>query len=129
MGLLPQAILDIAKRTHEELSRTLKALAEAWPNVNPPRVFSHGLKQVLSEPESSDPQFVRRLVEQSEHPFTAQKDLWITLDEPLAQVAAQLPLGNILGSLKILGPARMRYRDTLMIAQGITQSLNQIDHR
>ncbi len=127
MGLLPEALLDIAKRTHDELSRTLKALAEAWPNVNPPRVFSQGLKQVLSEPESSDPHFVRRIIEQTEYPFTAQKDLWITLDEPLAHIAAQLPLGNILGSLTILGPARMRYRNTLMVAQGITQSLNQID--
>ena len=75
MGQLPEALLEIAKRTHEELSRTLKALAEAWPNVNPPRVFSQGLKQVLSEPESSDPHFMRRLVEQVEQPMTSQEDL------------------------------------------------------
>jgi heat-inducible transcriptional repressor len=125
MGQLPEALLDIAKRTHQELSRTLKALAEAWPNVNPPRVFSQGLKQVLAEPESSDPHFVRCLIEQVEHPMTIQEDLLIMLDEPLAHIAARLPFGN----LSILGPARMRYRDNLMIAQGVMQTLNHLGDR
>jgi heat-inducible transcriptional repressor len=119
---LPEALLDIAKRTPEELSRTLTALAEAWPNVNPPRVLSQGLKQVLFEPESSNPQFVRRLIEQLEHPVMLQEELLIVLDEPLAHIAAKLPFGN----LTILGPARMRYRDTLMIAQGVTQTLSEL---
>jgi heat-inducible transcriptional repressor len=118
---LPEALLDIAKRTYEELSRTLTALASAWPTINPPRVLSQGLKQVLSEPEASNPQFVRRLIEQLEHPVMIQEELLILLDEPLAHVATKLPFGN----LTILGPARMRYRDALMIAQGVTQTLNE----
>lgn len=127
MAQLPEALLDIAKRTHQELSRTLKALADAWPHVNPPRVFSQGLKQVLSEPESNDPHFVRRLIEQVEHPIQAQQDLLITLDEPLAHIAALLPFGNVLGSLSILGPARMRYRDSLTVAQGVSQMMSQAE--
>jgi heat-inducible transcriptional repressor len=123
MGQLPEALLDIAKRTHEELSRTFIALAEAWPNVNPPKIFSQGLRQVLSEPESNDPQFVRCLIEQLEQPLIITGDLLIVLDEPLAHIAAKLPFGH----LTILGPARMRYRNNLMIAQGVTQTLNQLE--
>jgi heat-inducible transcriptional repressor len=124
---VPKALLEIAKRVSEDLSRTLRAIAESWPSVNPPRVFSQGVKQVLVEPESADPTFVRKLLEQLEQPSATDKELIIVMDEALAQVAARLPFGKSTGSLMLLGPTRMRYKDALMIASGVTQMLGQLE--
>lgn len=124
---IPKALLEIAKRVSEDLARTLRAIADSWPNVNPPRVFSQGVKQVLIEPESANPTFVRKLLEQVEQPSKADKELLIVLDDSLAQVAARLPFGASTGSLMLLGPTRMRYKDALMIASGVSQMLAQLE--
>jgi heat-inducible transcriptional repressor len=124
---IPKALLEIAKRVSEDLSRTLRAIAESWPSVNPPRIFSQGVKQVLIEPESANPSFVRKLLEQLEQPSPADKELLIVLDDSLAQIAARLPFGKSTGSLMVLGPTRMRYKDALMIASGVTQMLSQLE--
>jgi heat-inducible transcriptional repressor len=125
---IPKALTEIAKHVSEDLARTLRAIADAWPNVNPPRVFSQGLKQVLAEPESADPSFVRRLVNQVEKPELTEdlEPLVVVLDESLAQVATRLPFGSSAGSLFILGPTRMRYKDALMIAQGVSRTLDAL---
>jgi heat-inducible transcriptional repressor len=124
---VPKALLEITKRVSEELARTLRAIAESWPSVNPPRLFSQGVKQVLVEPESTNPTFVRKLLEQLEQPSPTDKELIIVLDESLAQIAARLPFGKSTGSLMLLGPTRMRYKDALMIASGVTQMLSQLE--
>jgi heat-inducible transcriptional repressor len=124
---VPKALLEIAKRVSEDLARTLRAIADSWPNVNPPRVVSQGLKQVLIEPESADPSFMRKLLEQVEQPSSTDKELIIILDESLAQISARLPFGKSMGSLMLLGPTRMRYKDALMIASGVTQMLSQLE--
>jgi heat-inducible transcriptional repressor len=124
---VPKALLEIAKRVSEDLARTLRAIAESWPSVNPPRVFSQGVKHVLGEPESSNPSFVRKLLEQVEQPSPADKELIIILDESLAQIATRLPFGKSAGSLLLLGPTRMRYKDALMIANGVTQMVSQLE--
>jgi heat-inducible transcriptional repressor len=124
---IPKALIEIAKRVSEDLARTLRAIADSWPNVNPPRVFSQGVKQVLIEPESANPSFIRKLFEQLEQPSRADKELLIILDDSLAQVAARLPFGKSTGSLMLLGPTRMRYKDALMIASGVTQMLGQLE--
>jgi heat-inducible transcriptional repressor len=124
---VPKALLEIAKRVSDDLARTLRAIAESWPSVNPPRIFSQGVKQVLVEPESTNPTFVRKLLEQLEQPSSTDKELIIVLDESLAQIAARLPFGKSTGSLMLLGPTRMRYKDALMIASGVTQMLAQLE--
>jgi heat-inducible transcriptional repressor len=124
---IPKALLEIAKRVSEDLARTLRAIADSWPSVNPPRIFSQGVKQVLIEPESTNPTFVRKLLEQLEQPSTSDKELLIVLDDSLAQIAARLPFGKSMGSLMVLGPTRMRYKDALMIASGVTQMLAQLE--
>ncbi|MGL4608760.1 MAG: hypothetical protein ACRCYY_03610 [Trueperaceae bacterium] len=124
---IPKALLEIAKRVSEDLARTLRAIAESWPSVHPPRMFSQGVKHVLVEPESTDPNFLRRLFEQLEQPTRPQQELIIVLDESLAQITARLPFGKATGSLMVLGPARMRYKDVLMIANGVSQMLGQLE--
>jgi heat-inducible transcriptional repressor len=124
---VPKALLEIAKRVSEDLARTLRAIAESWPNVNPARVFSQGVKQVLVEPESSNPSFVRKLLEQVEQPSATDKELIIILDESLAQIATRLPFGKSTASLMLLGPTRMRYKDALMVANGVTQMVSQLE--
>jgi transcriptional regulator of heat shock response len=70
---------------------------------------------------------VRKLLEQLEQPSPADKELLIVLDDSLAQIAARLPFGKSTGSLMLLGPTRMRYKDALMIASGVTQMLGQLE--
>ncbi len=124
---IPKALLEIAKRVSEDLARTLRAIAESWPSVHPPIIFSQGIKQVLIEPESANPDFIRKLLVQLEQPSTTDQELLIVLDDSLAQIAARLPFGKSTGSLMLLGPTRMRYKDALMIASGVTQMLGQLE--
>jgi heat-inducible transcriptional repressor len=117
---LPQGLTDIARRTEEALSRTLTALAEALEHASPPRRYAEGLRNLLSEPEANDPNFVRLAVEQLEHPAQAGPgDLLITLEQSLSSVGSWLPLGATGASLIIVGPSRMRYRDALTVAGGV----------
>lgn len=125
---LSQGLTDIAKRTEEALSRTLLALASALPKISPPKLFSQGLRQVLSEPESHDPQFVKTLIERFENPeaySSFDDDLCISLDESLASVTAKLSFGSTYANLILLGPTRMRYRDALMVAHGVSQKVQE----
>ena len=122
VGELSEGLADIARRTEASLADTLKALADALSYVGPPRLFSQGLRHLLSEPESVDPTFVRTVLERVENPETAaDDDLVIVFDETLASVTARLPFGNGFGSLTILGPVRMRYKESLTVAYGVTQ--------
>ena len=121
---VPAALVDIAQRAEEEVARTFCALADAWGNMNPPRLFSQGLKNLLLEPESTDPEFVRMVVERVEQPNTdadIDEALRIVLEETLALVSARLELGSSKAGLMLLGPLRMRYPETLAIAQGVTE--------
>lgn len=130
VGEIPRALDDIAKRAQEEVAHTFHALARAWPNMNPPRVFSQGLKNLLSEPESSDPEFVRTVVSRLEHSSAVSVDnleeaLALILEEALATVSTRLDWGSTRGGLMLLGPLRMRYPETLMIVQGVSEVVSQ----
>ncbi len=120
---VPQALLDIATRAEQGVARTFLALAEAWPQLRAPRIFSGGLKHLFSEPEAADPSFVRRVLEQVETPATAAEALALAFDESLALISAQLEIGNSRAGLLLLGPLRMRYPETLMIARGVTETV------
>lgn len=120
---VPQALSDIAARAHEDVARTYRALAEAWPQMRAPRVFSGGLKHLFSEPEAADPSFVKRVLERVETPETTAEALALVFEESLALISAQLELGGSRASLLLLGPLRMRYPETLMIARGVTETV------
>lgn len=120
---VPQALADIAARAHEDVARTYRALAEAWPQMRAPRVFSGGLKHLFSEPEAADPSFVKRVLERVETPETTAEALALVFEESLALVSAQLELGGSRAGLLLLGPLRMRYPETLMIARGVTETV------
>lgn len=120
---VPQALSDIATRAESEVARTYLALAEAWPQMRAPRVFSGGLKHLFSEPEAADPGFVKRVLERVETPGTTAEALALVFEESLALVSAQLELGGSRAGLLLLGPLRMRYPETLMIARGVTETV------
>lgn len=120
---VPDALTDIATRTDDGTARTYRALAEAWPQMRAPRVFSGGLKHLFREPEAADPSFVKRVLERLETPEPSAEPLALVFEESLALVSAQLALGNSRAGLLLLGPLRMRYPETLMIARGVTETL------
>jgi len=120
---VPQALSSIAARAEHGAARTYLALAEAWPQLHAPRVFSGGLKHLFSEPEAADPSFVKRALERVETPATAAEALALVFEESLALVSAQLELGSSRAGLLLLGPLRMRYPETLMIARGVTETV------
>ncbi|HEX7004814.1 MAG TPA: hypothetical protein VF168_11580 [Trueperaceae bacterium] len=126
VGEMPAALAALAKREVEEQARTLKALAEAWPEMNPPRLFSGGLRNLLAEPESRDPEFLRLVVERVESPAQEWLGGGLELDheEATAQIRARLGMGRGHAGLTVVGPARMRYREALRIARGIAETLS-----
>lgn len=122
VGELSRGLKDIAGRTEADLATTLYALADALTHIGPPRLFSHGLLHLLSEPESEDPKFIKTVLERVENPEQhAGDDLVIILSDTLANVSARLPFGTIPGGLVIVGPTRMRYKEALTVANGVTQ--------
>jgi len=131
LGEVPRALDAIASHADEELARTLQAIAGAWPRLNPPRMFSEGLRQLLAEPESSDPEFIRLVVEQVERaePPAAgwnadDQPLGLDLDDAVARITSGFELGVGMGSLTVLGPARMRYPAAMMVARGVSEALS-----
>jgi len=131
LGEVPRALGAIAAHADEQLSRTLRAIEAAWPRLKAPRVFSEGLSNLLSEPESHDPEFVRLVVERFEQ---AEEDApaWalpegsvgLELDDAVARVSSAFELGVGMGSLTVLGPARMRYPAAMMVARGVSEVLS-----
>jgi heat-inducible transcriptional repressor len=126
IGQMPRALAAIAGREVEELGRTLRALAAAWPAINPPRLFSGGLRNLLVEPESRDPEFLRLVVEQVEAPVedSIEGDLELSLDDSTARIRTRLELGRGHAGLTVVGPARMRYREALKVTCGIAGVLS-----
>ncbi len=120
---VPQALSDIAGRAESDVARTYRALAEAWPQLRAPRVFSGGLKYLFSEPESADPDFVKRVLDKVEAPAATAEALALVFEESLALVSAQLEFGSGRAGMLLLGPLRMRYPKTLMIARGVTETV------
>ncbi|MBX3139386.1 MAG: DeoR family transcriptional regulator [Trueperaceae bacterium] len=163
VGEVPSALLELANRADAELSRTLVALARAWHDLQPPRVFREGFSHLLDEPEGADPSFMRLALESLESesrnaslrgakgmsdyadasepvpPAGAagsaagrepagrgtEGELFVDLDERVARVGASFSLGRSSGHLAIVGPARMRYPETLSVAQGLARALER----
>lgn len=132
LGEVPRALRAIAAHADEELSRTLRAISDAWPGLNPPRVFSEGLRNLLAEPESHDPEFIRLVVEHVEQLEPAvpgwhgdDASLGLELDDAVARVSSGFELGVGVGSLTVVGPARMRYQEAMMVARGVSDVLSQ----
>ena len=127
MNEVAAALAALSTQTEGELARTLRALAEAWPSLTPPRVISDGLKQLLTEPESNDPAFVRLVVELVDRPGNPtppdSSPLTVLLDESVARIAARLDFGSAVGALSVVGPARMRYRQALMVANAVSEAV------
>jgi heat-inducible transcriptional repressor len=132
IGKVPEALRDIAKRSPDDVARTFEALLRCWPSMVAARRFQQGLSNVLAEPESADPQFVRSVIERLEHPPDARRDdtpFVIVFEEALALVSAPLPLGTGRAELWLLGPIRMRYPEVLTIAHGVSEAVAQSFHR
>ncbi|ADI15377.1 DeoR family transcriptional regulator [Truepera radiovictrix] len=128
----PVALSDIARREAEGVARTFLALVEAWPQLQAPRFFSYGLRNLLTEPESADPSFVRLALERAERPTAVpatsgepeQGDaVTLFFEESLALVSAPVGWGELQARLFLLGPVRMRYPESLMIARGVADTV------
>ncbi|MDE0099707.1 MAG: hypothetical protein OXM87_08900 [Truepera sp.] len=126
IGIIPEALRGIATHAEPELARTLTAVAQSWSEVAPPRLFSQGLTNLLAEPESQDPDFVRVAVQQFESPPRTDRakggPLTVQFDDALAAITARLRFGTSWGTLTLLGPTRMRYPEALMIARGVSDA-------
>src|SRR5690625_479219 len=122
---MPQALMALARRESTELGRTLEALARAWPALTPPRLFYGGLGKLLSEPESRNPDFLRLIVEHVETPPRDEigSELELQFDEVTARIRTRLNLGPSHAGLTVVGPSRMRYREALQVARGISESI------
>lgn len=126
VGQLREATLQLATNAHGELRRLLEVLAAAYAELNTERLFTHGLSNLLEEPEAQDPAFLKLAVREVESPApgVAQgSDLDLVLAESTARVRAALPLGKLRAELNLVGPARMRYPETFRILGGIATAV------
>ena len=125
MGEVPLALHELARQADDELRRTLRALAEAWPTLHPPEVVSHGLSLLFDEPESRDPAFLRRAALRLERGTGAvdERPLGVTFDEDLALIGADLAVVRGGGRLTLVGPERMRYADAFAVADGLSRTV------
>ena len=126
---IPKALLALARHAEEELARTLLAVAAAWSNVTPPRHFTEGLGNLLAEPESRDPDFMRSILEFAEGDETStvapekEESLALIIEHAVARIITRLELGSLHGFLVLLGPSRMRYPDAFMVARGVSEAV------
>lgn len=132
VGRLREATLQLARSAQGDLRRFLQLLAAAWAELNPEQVFTHGLSNLLEEPEAQDPAFLKLAVREFESPAPTRNhagDLDLILAESTARVRAALPLGSIRAELNLVGPARMRYPETFRILGGIATAVGSVDNR
>lgn len=123
---MPDALRERARELGRDLRRTLDALADAWPALHPAELVSHGLTLLLEEPESRDPQFVRRAAQWLER--GAGRDpvagpLGLAFDEDVALIGADLGWRSGGGRLTLVGPTRMRYGRAFSVADGVGRTL------
>ena len=124
---LGAALAGLAKRRDGDLRRTLLALAGIAPGLEPLQTYSHGLGNLLAEPEAQDPHFMREALQEVEAPQTGSEsvpDLDLVLAENTARVRAALQFGSSRAELNLIGPVRMRYPETFRIAGGIQTALS-----
>jgi heat-inducible transcriptional repressor len=128
---VPGALRRLALRADDELARTLEAIAAAWQEVAPERSASAGLRQLLNEPESRDPDFVRLVIDHIEEPSrsgaggaaVAPNATVVDTGDALATVRSGVQLGETHAVLTLVGPARMRYGRAVLIAQGVADAM------
>lgn len=125
---VPDVLRALARQAEDELRRTLRALADAWPTLHPPEVVSHGLSLLFDEPESRDPAFLRRAALRLEQgggprPERVEGPLGLAFDEDLALIGTELALARGEGRLTLVGPARMRYADAFTVAAGVGRTV------
>jgi heat-inducible transcriptional repressor len=127
---VPGALERLARGAESELARTLAAIAAAWPDVTPERSATAGLRGLLNEPESRDPDFVRLVIEHIELETTTPSvddAMTIDTDDALARVRATVHLGEAIGSLTLVGPTRMRYGPAVRVVHGMSDALRDQD--
>ena len=127
---VPAALERLARGAESELARTLSAIAAAWPEVTPDRSVTAGLRGLLNEPESRDPDFVRLVIEHIEVPTPApgtDDGMSIDTDDAVARVRATVQLGEAFGLLTLVGPARMRYGPAVRVVHGVSDALRGQD--
>ena len=121
-------MLENYAHDQEAIGNTYSALARAWPKLSTPKLFSQGLSNLLDEPESLNPDFMRQVVERLSAPDTTTDwddsllspdfDVQLKLEQNTALIKTAIHFGNNQASLIFFGPIRMRYAESLMIAKG-----------
>lgn len=115
-----EATAMLARHRSADIARILNAVSAAAPEFAPRQLFTHGLGNLFQEPEAQDPEFLRTALSIVEAPAPGEPgDLELFLDDSTARVRAALPVGSIRAELCLVGPARMRYPETLRLAGGI----------
>jgi len=116
--LFPHELSEL-KGSSPQMDALFQALAGAFGTARGERFFE-GLGEVFSEPEASDPEFLRRIVSWAEEPPVGPLappggvNLRLEGGAALVQVGFERPAWQ--GEVSLLGPERMRYREALSVA-------------
>ena len=114
----PEELAEL-KGSSPQMDALFRALAGALGTARGERFFE-GVSEVFSEPEASDPGFLRRLLalaeEPSPGPLAPPGGVNLRLEEGTAVVQVGFARAAWRGEVALLGPGRMRYRDALSVA-------------
>jgi heat-inducible transcriptional repressor len=125
---MPTKLMALELQSSPSGARVLRGLLERWGEVAPALNYSSGATPVLSEPESHDVDFLRRVLELLEHPVSPSElsnGMNLSVDEPNGVSRVTVAFRSRLGraSLSILGPTRMRYAQAISVAKAVSDAL------
>ncbi len=135
---VPAKLLHLEKTSSPAISSLARALREHWGEARPTIVMSEGASTVLSEPESNNPIFLRRLLGMLEQPnlmgelnhqgrkAVAPGQFVLEVDEPhgISGIHAGFQTNIGRGTVTILGPTRMRYPQAIAVAKAVSEAVS-----
>jgi heat-inducible transcriptional repressor len=127
---VPARLRQLEASSSPSLAALLALVRQSWGEASPPSVFAAGASQVLSEPESQNTDFLRRVLAWLERPLLPMQSILpgqmqLAFGDPqgLAAVAAGFRSSFGQGHLAIVGPLRMRYPQAIQVAKAVSDAL------
>jgi heat-inducible transcriptional repressor len=131
MREVPARLANLERSASPGVARVARALRERWSEATPRLTYSSGASPVLSEPESQDVEFLRRVLEMLEHPVSPAHELQpgqvsLSVDDPQGVSAVTVGFRSRAGrgNVVLVGPTRMRYPNAISVAKAVSDALS-----
>ncbi|MFN3265249.1 MAG: HTH domain-containing protein [Deinococcales bacterium] len=126
---VPDKLERLGQNPSPTVAALAKKLRQRWGELSTPNaIYSSGASPVLHEPESSNVDFLRgllELLERPNNPSFASPGLVVRVDEPSGISSITVTFKSNLGraAVSVVGPTRMRYPQAISVAQAVANIL------